>query len=99
MISHGDKFVTSRQVPVEADVSCNVLSAVNSEISPALAVDSGLKWMIRENHIHLVQSKLGLKNAIFLTFTFMYHVLVLVSFQPRHRQGRDDTPFDIQNCC
>lgn len=53
VISHGDKFVTSRQIPVEADVSCNVLSAVNSVIGLALAVDSGLKLMIREKHIYI----------------------------------------------
>lgn len=53
MISHGDKFVTSRQIPVEADVSCNVLSAVDSVIGLALAVDSGLKWIIRETYIYI----------------------------------------------
>lgn len=29
----------------------------------------------------------------------MYHVLVLVFFQQRHSQSRDDTPFHIQDCC
>ena len=47
MISHGDKFVTSGQIPVEADVSCNVLSSVDSVSGLALAMDGGLKWIIR----------------------------------------------------
>lgn len=44
MISHWDKFVTFGQIPVEADV----ISAVNSVIGLALAMDSGLTRIIRE---------------------------------------------------
>lgn len=29
----------------------------------------------------------------------MYHVLVPVSFHQRHSQGRDNPPFDVQDCC
>lgn len=29
----------------------------------------------------------------------MYHVPILVFFQQRHGQGRDDTPLDVQNGC
>lgn len=43
VFSHWDKFVTSGQIPVEADVSCNVLPSVDSVIGLALAVYSGLK--------------------------------------------------------
>lgn len=45
VISHGDKFVTSGQIPAEADVSCNVCRSVDNIAGPALAVNGGLKWV------------------------------------------------------
>lgn len=66
MISHGDKFVTSGQIPVEADVSCNVLSAVDSVIGLALPMDSRLTWIIGEKiYIQIVLLKVGLISAAF----------------------------------
>lgn len=43
MSSNRDKPVTFRQIPVEADVCCNVPSAVDGVVGVALAVDGGLK--------------------------------------------------------
>ena len=43
VISHWDKFVTSGQIPVETDVSCNVLSSIDGVIGLAHAMDGGLK--------------------------------------------------------
>ena len=52
VISDGVEFVTSGQIPVEADVSCDVLSSVDGVRGLALAVDGGLKLMIREIYIY-----------------------------------------------
>lgn len=48
VIPHGDKLVTSWQIPVEGDVSCNVLSSVDSVMGLALAVDGGLYRLLTE---------------------------------------------------
>ena len=53
VISDGVEFVTSGQIPVEADVSCNVLSSVDSVRRLALAVDGWLKLMMGEISIYI----------------------------------------------
>lgn len=74
MISDWDKFVTSGQIPVEADVSCNILSSIDGVIGLALAVDSGLKWMGKKSYVlqadcfQTVNISMVLKYTDFLNF-------------------------------
>ncbi len=51
VIPDGDKIVTSGQIPGEADVSCNILSRVDSAVGLAFAVDSGLKIGVKTDVI------------------------------------------------
>lgn len=43
MIGHWDKFVTSGEIPVQADVSCNVFSSIDSVMGLAFAMDCRLQ--------------------------------------------------------
>jgi len=43
VISHWHKFITSGQISVQGDVSCNILSGIDTVVSLALAMDGRLK--------------------------------------------------------
>lgn len=43
VVPHGHELVTSGQIPLEGDVGCDVLPAVDGGVGPALAMDGGLQ--------------------------------------------------------